>query len=68
MPSIAVSSAVDEEIVYDMTKAMFENLGTLGKAHAKGKEVSQKTAVAGVSVPFHNGAIRYFSDMGLTIY
>ena len=66
--TLAISSAVDEEIVYDMTKALFDNLGALGKAHAKGKEVSPKTAVAGVSVPFHNGAIRYFSDMGLTIY
>jgi TRAP-type uncharacterized transport system substrate-binding protein len=50
-----------------MTKALFENLESLGTAHAKGKEVSAEAAVTGVSVPFHPGAIKYFSEKGLSI-
>ena len=61
--TLAVSAKLDEEIVYEMTKALFENLSDLATAHAKGKEVSAHSAVTGVSVPFHPGAKRYFSEL-----
>ena len=48
-----------------MTKALFENLDELGAAHAKGKEVSAKAAVTGISVPFHPGALRYYKEIGV---
>jgi len=63
--TLAVSSKLDEETVYQMTKALFENLDELGRAHAKGKEVSAKAAITGVSVPFHPGAVKYFKEIGL---
>lgn len=63
--TLAVNSSLDENIVYEMTKALFENLNTLGDAHAKGKEVSAAAAVTGVSVPFHPGAIKYYKEIVL---
>ncbi len=63
--TLAVSSKLDEETVYQMTKTLFENLDELGQAHAKGKEVSAEAAVTGVSVPFHPGAAKYFKELGL---
>lgn len=63
--TLAVNAKLDEEIVYQMTKALFENLDSLAAAHAKGKEVSAKAAVTGVSVPFHPGAKKYFKEIGL---
>ena len=65
--TLAVNANLDENVVYEMTKALFENLESLGTAHAKGKEVSAEAAVTGVSVPFHPGAIKYFSEKGLSI-
>ena len=65
--TLAVNANLDEKVVYDMTKTLFENLETLGTAHAKGKEVSASAAVTGVSVPFHPGAVKYFSEKGLKI-
>ncbi|MBR5033500.1 MAG: TAXI family TRAP transporter solute-binding subunit [Treponema sp.] len=65
MATLAVSSKLDEQTVYDMTKALFSNLTELGNGHAKGKEVSAKTAITGVSVPFHPGAIKYYKEIGL---
>lgn len=62
--TLAVSESLDEETVYQMTKALFDNLEELGSAHAKGKEVSVKAAVTGISVPFHPGAMRYFKEVG----
>ena len=63
--TLAVNAKLDEEIVYQMTKALFENLSDLATAHAKGKEVSAQSAVTGVSVPLHPGAKKYFSELGL---
>lgn len=63
--TLAVNAKLDEATVYDMTKALFENLEELAVAHAKGKEVSAEAAVTGVSVPFHPGAVKYFKEKGL---
>ena len=63
--TLAVSASLDEDTVYEMTKALFENLQELGNAHAKGKEVSAQAAVTGVSVPFHPGAKKYYNEIGL---
>ena len=65
--TLAVSASLDEQTVYEMTKALFENLDDLATAHAKGKEVRADSAVNGVSVPFHPGAVKYFSEKGLSI-
>lgn len=63
--TLAVSASLDEDTVYEMTKVLFENLQELGNAHAKGKEVSAASAITGVSVPFHPGAIKYYKEIGL---
>jgi len=63
--TLAVSSKLDEETVYQMTKALFTNLPELATAHAKGKEVTAAKAVTGVSVPFHPGAVKFYKEAGL---
>ena len=63
--TLAVNASLDEDTVYQMTKALFDNLDELGAAHAKGKEVSAQAAVTGVSVPFHPGAAKYFKEIGV---
>ncbi len=52
------------DVAYNLTKALFENQTELGVAHAKGKELSIRTAVAGVSIPFHPGAVKYYKEKG----
>ena len=63
--TLAVSAKLDEDTVYQMTKALFENLDELARGHAKGAEVSATAAVTGVSVPFHPGALKYYKEKGL---
>ena len=54
---------LDEELVYNLTKTLFEGLGEL--THAKAKEISAAYAVTGVPVPFHPGAERYYKEIGV---
>jgi uncharacterized protein len=53
------------DVVYNLTKALFENQAELGAAHAKGKVLTLQTAAMGISIPFHPGAAKYFKEKGV---
>lgn len=75
-----VDADVPEELVYQMTKALWEQLEVLkggsagqkksgvdfmAEVHAKGKEVKLETALSGNSIPLHPGAEKYYKEIGL---
>jgi TRAP transporter TAXI family solute receptor len=62
---LIAGSSLSDEMVYNLTKALFDNQAELASAHAKGKEISLKYAVSGVSIPFHPGAVKYYKEKGL---
>jgi len=53
------------DVVYNLTKALFENQTELAAAHAKGKVLSLQGAATGVSIPFHPGAAKYYKEKGV---
>ena len=59
-----VSAKLSDDIVYTLTKSLFENKSSIEAAHAKGLELSPSYAIDGISVPFHPGAVRYFMEIG----
>lgn len=61
---LIVTDSAKDDVVYSLTKALFENQADLASAHAKGKELNLKTAVMGVSIPFHPGAVKYYKEVG----
>lgn len=61
----ATHADVSDDIIYAVTKALYENTETLGKVHPKGKEVKVETALESVSIPVHPGAKRYYDEKGL---
>jgi len=63
--TLIVRDDLDETVVYNLTKALFENQAELAKSHAKGKELDIKEAVKGISVPLHPGAKRYYVEKGI---
>jgi TRAP transporter TAXI family solute receptor len=62
---LVTSSAVSDDLAYQMTKLIFESLPELANSHAAGKEIRLATAAIGSPVPLHPGAIRYFREKGL---
>lgn len=62
---LVTSSAVSDDLAYQMTKLIYESLPELANAHAAGKEIKLEAAATGSPVPLHPGAIRYYKEKGL---
>ncbi|WP_078409226.1 TAXI family TRAP transporter solute-binding subunit [Priestia abyssalis] len=60
---LAVTDELDEELVYNITKSIFENTDKI--THAKGKLIKAENAVEGAGIPFHPGAEKYFKEQGV---
>ncbi len=67
---LVVSSDLSEELVYGITKALW-NSNTrklLDSGHAKGKQITPETALDGVDalgVPLHDGAEKFYREAGM---
>jgi len=61
-----VSSAkVPDDVVYAVTKAVFENLDTFRKLHPAFENLDPKEMITtGLSAPLHPGAKRYYEEKG----
>ena len=65
--TLIVSTSASEDDVYNITKAIFDNIDAIKGAHAKGAELSLENATSGMTAPFHAGAAKYFAEKGITV-
>lgn len=56
---------VPEDLVYRMTKAMFENLAQLEASHVAARDIRREDAPRDLPVPLHPGAAMYYREIGL---
>jgi TRAP transporter TAXI family solute receptor len=64
---LAVRADIDEETVYLITKTIYENLPFLNAIHKATTAMSTDKALAGLPMPLHPGAVRYYKEIGLTV-
>lgn len=64
MAMLSVRAGLSEDLVYRVTKALFENLDMFAAAHARGGNLSLDTATGGMPLEIHPGAARYYSEVG----
>ncbi|MFA7366450.1 MAG: TAXI family TRAP transporter solute-binding subunit, partial [Synergistaceae bacterium] len=50
---------------YDFVSSMFKNLDDIAAVHAKGKEITLKGALDGLTAPLHPGAAKFYKEKGL---
>jgi uncharacterized protein len=64
-----VSDALDDELVYQMTKAVYGETGVsfMRIATPVAREMGAQTALRGVALPLHPGAARYWLEVGLEL-
>ena len=65
--TLIVSADASEEAVYSLTAAIFDNIDAISAENAKGAELSIENATSGMTVPFHAGAAKYFSEKGVQV-
>lgn len=73
VPAVAVralllaSDKLSADKVYELTSGLFANAGALQNATPADTPLSLEHAADGVTIPFHPGAARYYSENGVTV-
>ncbi|PPV36703.1 TAXI family TRAP transporter solute-binding subunit [Ectopseudomonas oleovorans] len=71
VPTVAITNilvsheGVSDEVAYQMTKLMFDNLGRLGTAHSAAQDIKLETATKNLPIPLHPGAERFYKEAGV---
>ena len=64
---LATNADISEENVYMITKTIYENLPFLQAIHPATKAMSLEAAIAGLPVPLHPGAARFYREQGIAV-
>ena len=62
---LVTSTDVSDELAYQMTKLLFENLDQLKAAHAAAGAIDIEDAIKNSPIPMHPGAEKYYKEQGL---
>jgi hypothetical protein len=56
---------IPEDVIYKVTKAIFEHRDVLVSAHKRAEDITLETALEGMPIPLHPGAEKYYKEKGL---
>ena len=61
-----IREELPEEVVYEITKGIFENIEDIKASHNTAKKhLSLENSQIGVNIPFHPGAVKYYKEAGI---
>lgn len=63
--TLVTSADVSADIVYAITKEVFENLEEFKKLHPAYEVLTKENMLEGLSAPLHPGAVKYYKEAGL---
>lgn len=66
--TVVTSKKEPANIVYAITKEVFENLDTFKKLHPAFEILTKKNMLEGMTAPIHRGALKYYKESGLIKY
>jgi TRAP transporter TAXI family solute receptor len=67
MAVLVCDSALPDALVYNITKAIFENLEELKPVHDKAKLIALDKALDAAAINVHPGAAKYYAEKGLKV-
>jgi len=62
---LITSADADEELVYQVTKTLYENRDDVVQRHPAGRAINANNAARNTGTEFHPGAIRYYREIGI---
>jgi len=63
--TLCTSTRTPEEVVYSLTKIVFENLDEFRRQHSALADLTKEGMLKGLTAPLHPGAVKYFKETGL---
>lgn len=63
--TFCTSAKMPDDVVYAITKEVFENFEEFKKLHPAYQVITKKSMLEGLSAPLHPGAVRYYKEAGL---
>jgi TRAP transporter TAXI family solute receptor len=63
--TFVTSAKVPENVVYAVTKEVFENFESFKKLHPAYAVLTKQSMLEGLSAPIHDGAMKYYKEAGL---
>lgn len=63
--TLVTSSKVSDDVVYAITKEVFENFEAFKKLHPAYAVLTKESMLSGLSAPLHPGALKYYKEAGL---
>ena len=63
--TFVTSAKVSDDIVYAITKEVFDNLEEFTKLHPAYAGLTKENMLEGLSAPLHPGALKYYKEVGL---
>ncbi|MEO0249663.1 MAG: TAXI family TRAP transporter solute-binding subunit, partial [candidate division WOR-3 bacterium] len=64
LTTLFTSTKIPEQVIYDITKAMWADLPTIRASHAAMANWNMDMAVKGFPVPAHPGALKFYKEQG----
>lgn len=65
MAMLVVPEELDEDLVYNLTKTLFEQRQVIIDTHEKGNDIKLETALDGMPIEVHPGAQKYYDEQGV---
>ncbi len=62
---LVTAASQDEDLVYRVTKALYENREQVVQRHAAGNAINPRNVIRNTGTTFHPGAIRYYREIGI---
>jgi TRAP transporter TAXI family solute receptor len=66
--TFVTSKNVDSDVVYAITKEVFENFEEFKSLHPAYQVLTKQSMLKGLSAPVHKGALQYYKEAGLVQY
>ena len=62
---LIASSNADEELIYQLTRTIYENRERVTEKHAAGRAIAPGNVIRDTGTRFHPGAIKYYEEIGI---
>ncbi len=62
---LITSADQDEELIYAVTKTIWENRAEIAAKHPAGKAINEKNVARDTGTPYHPGALRFYQEAGI---